>query len=213
MNVQRCRFLLLPEWRPALRIRSRWSGSSGRSAKRRIDALGVDRAPDGVACRLGHDPAAGVPGVATVSDGRVTLVFGCWPRRAGWRRAGRPGRASADRLASPRRRRTGPRRRGCALACGRRGDVAPPWPDPAVRPWPGSGTRRPLAGSPGPRTATSAGRRPRRASRPRPRTGRRPVPAGRPRPAGPGARPARPCPRCRGRAGPARRSGRWPRSR
>ena len=55
MNVQRCWFLLLPECRPASRIRSRCAGFERALGEAADDALGRDRLPDRVRRGIAHD--------------------------------------------------------------------------------------------------------------------------------------------------------------
>ena len=128
MNVQRCRFLLLPERRPAWRIRSRWSALSGRSAKRRIARFRATADQTGDGSRARSRRRGGGGGTGGEAAGSRASASG----RRGSRRAARPGRGSADRRTAPPSRRTGPRPAGSAR------QVRPPRPrqpsrDPAGR--------------------------------------------------------------------------------
>ena len=178
MNVQRCRFLLLPARRPARRMRSRWSASSGRSAKRADDPHRGDRLPDGVVGRV----AVAVLGVA---HGSIVGAAGIVPGVAvlapasGSTRGGRVAPGSAT-LASVRRPPGVPLTASNGaldirdpLGVGGLGAFGRRRPDRAARRRPASGNRPRRRGRPGPRTATSAGHPRRPASRPR-------LPPGRP---------------------------------
>ena len=160
MNAQRCWFLELPERRPARRMRSRWAGSSGRSANRRtarFEAMASDgsgpvrsrfagrrrrRCAGPVVAAPSRSRAGASPRAAHLarSAGRPS----CRCRQRDLRRAsaaaGVAARAGARRRDRPRVGRDGRRRVERSVQGSERG------------------TPRPCADSPRPRTARSAGR-------------------------------------------------------
>ena len=201
MNAQRCWFFELPARRPALRIRSRCAGSSGRSANARIArrvAIAAQTGSSALGRRHGARSPAGSGsgrGIGFVAPGQGDL--GERPEAA---------RAVLDRAEALLGVRDPLGRTAAAALAGRLGRERA-----AERRAPG--TRHRPRDTPGTRTATSAGR---------PRSGGsrrvRRVPAGRPAPTGPrgGGEPVQVgerhdgVVRRRGRAGSGRGSGRWP---
>ena len=151
MNVQRCWFLLLPECRPASRIRSRWAGSSGRSAKRRTARLVAIAVPDRVAstARSRRQRVAAACGERRRLRLAATAADAWRPGSATWASVRRPPGSSstAANWTSP---------IGDALGLRRGRDLARGRPGRAGRRGRPPGTTRPRVDSPGPRTATSA---------------------------------------------------------
>ena len=153
MNVQRCRFLLLPARRPASRIRSRWRPrAGGRRTRGR-------RACVAIAAQTGSRLALVTVVTARSRSPAGSRLAGVGTRRSRRARAARPGRASASRPAVARWRSNAALAVGDPLGRRRR-------PRPRRRPSGSSGPPRAArqerrdraAGSRGPRTATNAGR-------------------------------------------------------
>ena len=147
MNSQRWRFFELAARRPALRIRTRCSGSSGRSANRRTTRLCPDRVPGG------SSVAAGSSSLGAVDRRRVASALVA-RRRAAPRGPARPSEAA------PRARGTAPRvdRARPRPPVGRLGRSGPPRAS-ARNAGDGATVLRCT------RTATSAGRRDQRLDR------------------------------------------------